>query len=152
MAALAVLNSLVFDWQVRRLVGGVHLNRFYLESFRWPRVTGATLNKLARAGVTLSQQNRRYAEIKGTKFREPVSTDFVDANVSIEHEVALGFGLTRSMLSLIFDDGRRDRRGFWRYFEAEPRSREVVRRVLAAYPRTQSTSRGRLSAGRLVRS
>ena len=48
LAALAVLNSMVFDWQARRIVAGLHLNRFYLEAMRMPSLGADEVEVLAR--------------------------------------------------------------------------------------------------------
>jgi len=57
-------------------------------------------------------------------------TDYVDAHAAIEIEVAKGLGLTSEMLRRIYDSSQSQRRGFWRFFDSEPRAVTVVERVL----------------------
>jgi hypothetical protein len=59
LAAVGVLNSMVFDWFVRRRVSGLHLNKFYLADLVWPRLTR---DALTRAAKILCAQNPRYTD------------------------------------------------------------------------------------------
>lgn len=169
-AALAVLNSMVFDWVARHVVGGLHLNKFYLAVLVWPRLTPKAISRLVAASDVLLARSPRFAAAGGRRVLNVVDSsahaqaltalplfatvpgagtlsgrvepfdrevegvattlDEMSARVTVEREVAAGFGLTNDALRHIYDDARTERRGFWRYFAAEPRSREVVRRVL----------------------
>jgi hypothetical protein len=168
-AGLAVMNSMIFDWVARRIVGGLHLNKFYLDVLVWPKLTPDAIGRLVHASNVLLLQNPRFAAAKGQPiaagaevFERAPSTsslplfasadepdeflvelnnaitdvnfvpdlDEMGARVLIEREVAAAFGLTGDMLRRIYDDSADDRRGFWRYFRADPRAREVVNQVL----------------------
>ncbi len=133
LAGLAVLNSMVFDWLARRLVSGLHLNKFYLEALVWPRLTEVAVQRLAVAAHTLCTLSPRFAGLSGLPERcvtDDTHLDFESAHVLIEQEVASGYGLTSPMLEEMFAPDRTDRRGFWRYFDREPRALRIVRRIL----------------------
>lgn len=53
-AGLAILNSLTFDWLARRMVSGLHLNKFYLSCMAWPDIGSHEINSLAQAGRKLT--------------------------------------------------------------------------------------------------
>jgi hypothetical protein len=134
-AGLAILNSMVFDWLARRIVSGLHLNKFYLETLVWPRLTYQALQRIADASYALCLQNPRFAKVKveSLAFDNNAATqDFISANVVIEREVARGYGLTARMLSKMFSPDSNERRGFWRYFASEPRAVIIANRVIAA--------------------
>jgi N-6 DNA Methylase len=133
LAGMAVLNSMVFDWLARRLVSGLHLNRFYLETFVWPRLSEEAIQRLAGAAFGLCTLDPRFEAVFGTPqvpLREAIPLDFESAHVLIEGEVARGYGLTAGMLEDMFAVDRTDRRGFWRHFDREPRALNIVRRVV----------------------
>ena len=132
MAALAVLNSLVFDWIVRRIVAGLHLNRFYLEALAWPRLGRNEVRQLAEAAYSISLLNPRVAAIAPEMHRTSTLAKG-EAHALIERTVAAGYELAPDMLADIFDPSSDVRRGFWRYFRNEPASAAVVRSTLAQY-------------------
>ena len=120
MAGLAVLNSMVFDWVARRLVAGLHLNRFYLETMVWPRLTVSEVDGLAGAASALCWANPRFGD-EGSWSPVGVATPglgHVDAHVWIERTVANGYGLSPSFMEHILVPNRQDRRGFWRHFDS----------------------------------
>jgi hypothetical protein len=41
-----ILNSMVFDWMARRILGGLHLNKSYLAALAWPRMSKLTVEQL----------------------------------------------------------------------------------------------------------
>ena len=55
----------------------------------------------------------------------------VEAAATIEHVISQALGLTKADLGAIYDADRSDRRGFWRYFDAEPEALAVVKEVLS---------------------
>jgi hypothetical protein len=135
LVAVGIMNSMVFDWITRRLVAGLHLNKFYLDMLVWPTLTPDAVTRIERASMGICLQNRRHIETGQFGFLAGAhSADYVEAHSVIETEVANGFGLTLEMLHQIYDADRLHRRGFWRFFEAEPRALEVVARVLRRDP------------------
>lgn len=143
--ALGVLNSMVFDWMARRLVAGLHLNKFYLEVMVWPTLDAAAFERVEHAARTLARLNPRYRAAGGPMKGADRYEDFVSAHAEIETTVARAYGLNEALLAEIYDQDARSRRGFWRYFEAEPRSAAVVASVL-----NQPASRRGSAANRSV--
>ena len=133
-AGLAVLNSMAFDWLARRIVAGLHLNKFYLETMVWPRLSGRAVDRLAAAATALCELDPKYRTAGGwTTEGDPGlarSLDAHGAHVLIERTVAEGYGLDAAALTRVLDPDRSDRRGFWRYFDAEPGARRVARTLL----------------------
>lgn len=138
LAALGILNSMVFDWIARRIVGGLHLNKFYLAALAWPRLSEADQLFIANAAAFLCWRNPRFTPAGGNAFLQAAGIsrkdtfDPVDALSLIEGAVARGFGLEPFMLSQLFSSSKHDRRGFWRAFESDPLALPVVERALAA--------------------
>jgi hypothetical protein len=132
LVGLAVLNSMIFDWIARRLVSGLHLNKFYLEAMWWPKLEEVDLQRLAAAALTLSDANPRFGEAGFESYLQNrgEAEDPVRAHVLIEQTVARSFGLTRAMVEAMLDEDRSDRRGMWRFYAAEPWARDVKRMVL----------------------
>jgi hypothetical protein len=129
LAGLGVLNSMVFDWIARRLVSGLHLNKFYLEAMWWPKLNEAEVRRIAGAALTLAAASPRFREAGFEKYLSDLGEldDPVRAHVMIEHSVARGFGLTKGMLEVMLDDTRSERRGMWRFFAAQPWASDVKR-------------------------
>lgn len=136
-AALGILNSMVFDWMVRRLVGGLHLNKFYLSSFVWPAVGLQAINRIGKLVAKITQQKpRSISYAGGVVAREDAAKDpqnLARLEAELEKEVALGFGLDTEMLACILSTDRSDRRGFWRYFDANPAIQKAVHDMLSEY-------------------
>jgi hypothetical protein len=134
LAALGVLNSMVFDWLTRRIVGGLHLNKFYLDALAWPHFSESTLMDVARASATLCRQNKRFASAGGNRLLSTAgvhgNTITADPAVTIEIATARGFGLTGKMLTRMFNPSTMDRRGFWRYFASDHKATTVAESVL----------------------
>lgn len=130
-AGLAVLNSLVFDWLARRIVAGLHLNKFYLETMVWPRLSSRSVDRLAAAATALCELDPKYKAIEGWTREGSLSLDeplgYHEAHVLIEQTVAEGYGISASTLSKVLDPDLSDRRGFWRFFASEPKSRRVAK-------------------------
>lgn len=131
LAALAILNSMVFDWQARRIVSGLHLNRFYLEAMSWPDLTKGQVDELAERAFELLSLNRRFGDVAATEsVRDPAQVDYVDAHVAIEKAVATGYRLTGADLEAMLSPDSSDRRGFWRAYATDPHALTVTERVL----------------------
>jgi hypothetical protein len=149
LVALGILNSMVFDWLTRRIVSGLHLNKFYLAALAWPRVSEEEMSRIAAATAVLCRGNARFDAAGGSQFLDQAGVkqskrmETVEALTTIEMLVARGFGLSTQMLTRIFSSGKDDRRGLWRYFASEPLALVVARRAVAGYRNGNSN---RLSA------
>jgi hypothetical protein len=132
LAGLGVLNSMIFDWVARRLVSGLHLNKFYLEAMWWPKLDEADVRRIAGAAFALAAANPRFrdAGFEGYSRVHSERLDRASAHILIEQTVARGFGLTRAMMETMLDEDRSDRRGMWRFYAAERWSLDVKREVL----------------------
>lgn len=126
LAGLAVLNSMTFDWLARRMVSGLHLNKFYLASLAWPHLGTDDIAWLAAAAERLAA-----AAPRSTITKDPeLERCELELKAGIETKVAQGFGLDKSDLRSMLSDDRGDRRGFWRFFDANPRELEVARKAV----------------------
>jgi hypothetical protein len=131
LAALAVLNSMVFDWLARRLVAGLHLNRFYLEALSWPTLTDDQVDTLAGTAAALQQLGPRYQDLRAPRIMTAaVDLELVDAHAVIEGLVADGYGLTTNALEVIYSSDPKDRRGLWRHFASDPHAQPIVDAVM----------------------
>lgn len=130
LAGLAVLNSMVFDWLARRVIAGLHLNRFYLEALTWPQLDEEQLDALAAAAADVTAMSPRYRQLAApTLGVEGNGLGYVEAHARIEQLVADGYGLSSRDLATIFDTSASVRRGFWRHFASDPHSLAVVAAV-----------------------
>jgi N-6 DNA Methylase len=146
LAALAVLNSMVFDWFARRIVAGLHLNRFYLDAMAWPRVDAAEVDLLAAAGALLTSLSPRFADLGGPKLTVPaMRAGYADAHALVELTVARGYGLSLADFDEVLSPSLSDRRGLWRHFAADPHATEIARAARAGFARRE---RARRSTGR----
>jgi predicted RNA methylase len=139
LAATAVLNSMIFDWLARRVVSGLHLNKFYLESLVWPMLTEEQINVLAGESLALLAANPRFMDLDVVRY-SPVAVsgkraakDYVGSHTAIEGIVALGYGLTRAMLTEVFSDRSKDRRGLWRHFASDPHAGAIRAALIEGY-------------------
>jgi N-6 DNA methylase len=130
LAALAVLNSMIFDWQARRTVSGLHLNRFYLEAMHWPRLDQEAIQLLAGRALELLSLGRRFREVAPDLAIPPIEIDYIGAHAEVESLVACGFGMTKADLLTVFDPSESNRRGFWREYRSDPNTEAIVERVL----------------------
>lgn len=131
LAALAVLNSMVFDWFARRVVAGLHLNRFYLDAMAWPRVDCPDIDLLAQAGALLTSLSPRYHALTQPRLSiPPLQAGFLEAHTLIEVTVAKGYKLSTSSLREVFSPSSSDRRGLWRHFVADPHASEIAQATL----------------------
>lgn len=104
--ALALLNSLPFDWQARRFVE-THLNFFVLEGLRVPTLDEATYDAIAAAAARLSCPDERFAGFAAHSGVEvgPLSPDVRDTlRAEIDARVAHAWGLDAADLETIFAD------------------------------------------------
>jgi hypothetical protein len=131
LAALAVVNSMVFDWLARRVVSGLHLNRFYLDTLTWPELRGEQVDQLAAAAADIVSMSPRYSDLNDKLSTTGSGSEYVDAHVRIERLVASGYGLSRQDLAAVFSPDPADRRGFWRAFASDPHSTAIAQGSLA---------------------
>jgi hypothetical protein len=129
-AALAVLNSMVFDWFARRIVGGVHLNKFYLARLTWPRLNPGATSRLAALGRAVAASHPRGGLTDTERTARLNSDDLVLARASIELEVARAYGLDHVSLEKMLADDPADRRGMWRYFQTDPHGLKIAHLAL----------------------
>lgn len=136
LAGLAILNSTVFDWQARRVVAGLHLNRFYLEAMSWPQLDENAVDQLAaRARELLALQPRVRDVAPEGMLDTPADVDYVAAHAATERLVADGYGLDRADLERILDPDPTVRRGFWRHYAADPNA-TLIAEALTDAPAT----------------
>jgi hypothetical protein len=131
---------MVFDWMARRIVGGLHLNKFYLATFVWPNLDASAIDRLSRLAARMIKLSPRAPNRMGTSIlirelnKEDLSNEARAAyEVEVEREVAVGFQLESDMLRRIFSTERNDRRGFWRYFDAHPSLLSAVKKMIGNY-------------------
>lgn len=104
-AALALLNSVAFDWQARRFVE-TNLN-FILEGLRVPTLDDATYEAIATAAARLSCPDERFADFAAATGVEvgPLAPDERDRlRAEIDARVAHSWHLDAADLETIFAD------------------------------------------------
>lgn len=125
---LGVMNSLVFDWQARRLVETT-LNFYLLNMLCFPPPETTDVDAIARRSARLSCADERFAE-----FAEAVGVDYGKQSeeeweplwAGLDALVARAYGLSDEDLEVIFSDFTE---------RAEPTSyRDLVRMSFAALP------------------
>jgi hypothetical protein len=128
LALAATLNSMTFDWLLRRLASGLHLNRFYLEAMRLPAVGAEELSELAGfAAATLLQGRAGSLPAAETAaLRKQARSGAAVPAARIEAIVARGYGLEPADLRRMLDPEAGDRKGLWRYFAAVPQAEQVA--------------------------
>ena len=103
---LAIMNSLPFDWQVRRFVE-INVNFFILESMTVPALDDLAYDELARASARLSAADGRYADFAdavGVECGPLPEHERLRLRAEIDAWVARAWQLTESDLRVIFDD------------------------------------------------
>lgn len=145
LSSLAVLNSLVFDWMARQIVGGLHLNKFYLATLVWPKLGVEVSDRLAEMAMAMMMKAPRNPRWIADWFKpEVLRCDHASSawgiEASIEREVAIAFNLDPEQLRRVLSPDRTDRRGFWRYFAANPSLSIAVRDMLRTFSTTPPTS------------
>lgn len=109
-ACLALMNSLVFDWQARRFVE-INLNFFILEGLRLPTLDDETFSSLVTAAARLSCPDERFADFAAATGVEcgPLDDDErLRLRSEIDARVAQAWGLTSAELDLVFEDFAED--------------------------------------------
>jgi hypothetical protein len=109
-ACLALMNSLVFDWQARRFVE-TNLNFFILEGLRLPDLDDDTFDALAATAAWLSCPDDRFADFAAATEVEVERLDDDERTrlrADIDARVAQAWGLTSTELELVFDDFTED--------------------------------------------
>ncbi len=129
LALLAVLNSMTFDWLLRRVAAGLHLNRFYLATVPLPRLAEPELDRLAAfaAAAMLAGRCRGMRGREIAAMRRLAAAAAVPSDGRVEAIVAAGFGLTPAHLRRVMDASTADRKGLWRYYESVPEASRVAR-------------------------
>jgi predicted RNA methylase len=135
LAGLGILNSMVFDWMARRMLAGLHLNKFILEGLVWPQLPDDVVTHVAAATRRLCAHyprpgvaGRRRGGLEGLAIER-----WVNLAAAIEEIVARGYGLDRDDLARIYDANRDNRRGFWRHFSTTPHSWDIAREAVGRF-------------------
>jgi hypothetical protein len=128
LALAAVLNSMTFDWLLRRVASGLHLNRFYLETMRLPAVAEAELSELAGFAAAAMLGGRAGGlPAEATEELRKISSGRNEVSAArVESIVAKGYRLGPSDLRRMLDPDAADRKGLWRYFAAVPQAEQVA--------------------------
>jgi hypothetical protein len=129
LALLAVLNSMTFDWILRRVAAGLHLNRFYLEATPLPDLDDQGLDLLAAYAAAHVRREIRFQSLAPEERApvEPFGYTAIDvAPSTVEALVARGYGLGPEELRYAFRSDPDDRKGLWRYFAAVPAAVQVA--------------------------
>ncbi len=105
-ACLGIMNSLPFDWQVRRFVE-IHLNYFILEGLSLPKLSDEDFEETARAAAKLSCVDARFDDFAHSLSVEagPLEeAERVRLRVEIDARVARAWDLSEDELQLLFSD------------------------------------------------
>lgn len=105
-ACLALMNSLVFDWQARRFVE-THVSFFILEGLRLPELGDEMFVALADAAARLSCPDERFADFAaaaGVECGRLEDEERTRLRVEIDARVARAWGLTKEELETVFAD------------------------------------------------
>ncbi|MFN8113181.1 MAG: hypothetical protein U0R51_08270 [Solirubrobacterales bacterium] len=105
-ACLALMNSLAFDWQVRRFVE-MNLNIFILEGLRLPTLDDESFVALAGAAARLSSPDDRFADFAaatGVECGHLSEDERIGLRVEIDAQVARAWDLNADELELVFSD------------------------------------------------
>ena len=103
---IGILNSLPFDWQVRRLVE-VNLNFFLLEALKVPDLGGSHFEAIGCAAARLSAVDGRFAgfaSANGVKHGALDPAETMRLLVDIDARVARAWQLTPFDLEVMFED------------------------------------------------
>jgi hypothetical protein len=133
LALLAVLNSMTFDWILRRIVAGLHLNRFYLEATPLPRLDDAEVRALARFAAAMTNASPRVATLSPADragLPDAVLEKRLVRAAAVEAAVARGYGLTPEQFTNVLNGDEDDRKGLWRYYAAAPEAAKIAEESL----------------------
>lgn len=134
-AGLAIMNSLTFDWMARRIVSGLHLNKFYLACLRWPCLSEAEAERLSHLGRTIAAAFPRGGLATEALAKSPNSR--LAALAEAETLIIEGYGLGVDEVSAMLGSSRSDRRGFWRFYENSEEGRALAEQVLELVGRSK---------------
>lgn len=133
LALLAVLNSMTFDWMLRRIVAGLHLNRFYLDATPLPRIASGEVARLARFAAGVTNASPRVASLDSAD-REGLPAVSLDrcgiTAAEVEAAVARGYGLTPEHFEYVLSRDETERKGLWRYYASSPEAAQVAEESL----------------------
>jgi hypothetical protein len=105
-ACLALMNSLVFDWQARRFVE-TNVNFFILEGLRLPRLDDESFDALAATAASLSCPDDRFADFAAAtdvEVEELSNEQRLTLRAEIDGLVARAWDLTPAELEVVFED------------------------------------------------
>jgi hypothetical protein len=125
-ACLALMNSLVFDWQARRFIE-TSVGFFILEGLRLPDLDDDTFAALAASAAWLSCPDDRFGDFAaatGVEVEQLDDDERTRLRAEIDAHVARAWGLTAAELELVFEDFTED--------AVSPTYREAVRQRFAA--------------------
>ena len=109
-ACLALMNSLVFDWQARRFVE-TNLNFFILEGLRLPDLSEEDVAALAAPAARLSSPDERFADFAaatGVECGPLEDGKRQELLAEIDARVARIWGVTAEELETVFEDFSED--------------------------------------------
>lgn len=129
LAGLVILNSLTFDWMARRIVSGLHLNKFYLAHLRWPALTGTSIQRLSELGRMIVAASPR-GEPTLSRGSIPNDPARIAALAEAEALLTVSFGLAYDDVAFMLSDDPTDRRGFWRYYDSFQGGRSLAEAIL----------------------
>ncbi len=105
-AAVAIMDSLPFDWQARRFVE-LHLNFFVLEGLIVPDLADDDFNSIALCAAQLSCVDDRFTDLASSFDIEPgplPDDERERLRIEIDARVAHAWGLTSDDLDVLFRD------------------------------------------------
>jgi hypothetical protein len=105
-ACLALMNSLVFDWQARRFIEA-NVNFFILEGLKLPSLEQDAVESLAIPAARLSCPDERFAEFAaatGVEWGPRDDDERAALRAEIDARVARIWGLTEEELEIVFSD------------------------------------------------
>jgi hypothetical protein len=117
---------MIFDWFARRIVGGVHLNKFYLARLTWPRLNPGSTSRLSAFGKAVAASHPRGGLVDAERTERLNDDELILARASIELEVARAYRLDYFSLTKMLADDPMDRRGMWRFFQSDPQGVKIA--------------------------
>ena len=133
LALLAVLNSMTFDWILRRIVAGLHLNRFYLDTTPLPRIAPAEATRLAGFAAGMTNGSPRVASLDASDRADLPTTSLDQCGMTaaeVEAAVARGYGLTPPQFEYLLSGDESERKGLWRYYACDPKAAQIAEESL----------------------
>ena len=139
---LAIMNSIVFDWQARRFVE-TNVNFFILEGLRLPELSGEQYSRLASSAARLSCTREEFsalAEATQVDVAELHPEEQAELRAEIDAVVAHAYGLAPDDLEAVFSDFTLD--------AVTHEYRDLVRRSFARAPKEASARQETASSSR----